>query len=417
MSLPRARTAARPGVLATLAVSGALLAGPAGAAERFVAPGGSADGSGTKESPWDIASALAGRQKVAPGDTVWLRGGTYRARQGVGGNGFVVALAGRAGAPVVVAGYPGERATIDGGLSVQPPATHLWVRDLEILVSEPRPDRPVPPDPTYRNVGRPWGGLNVYTGTGCRYVNLVIHDNCQGVSFWTPARDSALYGCLIYDNGWRGTDRGHGHAVYAQNKDGTKTIADCIMTGGFGYSMHAYGSRRADVDNFLLAGNIAYGTGPFLAGGGKPSRHIRVLDNCLYGVSMRVGYTAPYNHDCEVRGNVVVNGSIQVTNYRELVKEGNLELGASAVRPAGVRAVWRPNRYDDRRAHLAVFNWDRRSVVEVSGGGFLKTGQRYRLMDPRDFYGEPRGRGTYDGHALRVSVVGEFAVFVCLKEP
>jgi hypothetical protein len=400
-----------------LALAGALLAAPAGAAEWFVAPGGRPDGRGTRESPWDIASALAGRHAVAPGDTLWLRDGTYKAPGGVGGEGYVVALAGRPDAPVVVAGWPGERVAVDGGLSVRPPATHLWLRDLEVLVSEPQPPRPVPPDPTYRNVGRPWGGLNVHAGAGCKYINLVLHGNCQGVSFWSPATDSELYGCLIYDNGWQGTDRGHGHAVYAQNKDGTKAVVDCVMTGGFGYSVHAYGSRRADVDNFLLRGNIVYQAGTFLVGGGKPSRHVRVLDNSLYGVKLQVGYDAPYNEDCEVRGNVVVNGSIQINRYRAVTREGNLELAAGAPRPAGVRAVWRPNRYDPRRAHLALFNWDRGPVAEVAAGEFLRAGQRYRLLDPRDFYGAPRARGTYDGRALRVPVAGEFAAFVCLKEP
>src|SRR5207253_3191665 len=118
-------------------------------------------------------------------------------------------------------------------------------------------------------------------------INLVIHDNSQGVSWWSESKDSELYGCILFDNGWAGTDRGHGHAVYTQNKDGTKTIADCIFTGGYGYSLHAYGSSRADVDNYLIVGNIAYNADTFLIGGGKPSHHIRVFENLLYGVPMR----------------------------------------------------------------------------------------------------------------------------------
>ena len=93
------------------------------------------------------------------------------------------------------------------------------------------------------------------------------------------------HGCLIYDNGWAGTDRGHGHAIYTQNEDGIKTIADCIMTGGHGYTLHAYGSARAYVDNYLVAGNIAYAADTFLIGGGRPSHNIRVRDNVLHGVA------------------------------------------------------------------------------------------------------------------------------------
>jgi hypothetical protein len=63
------------------------------------------------------------------------------------------------------------------------------------------------------------------------------------VSWWAESRDSERYGCLIYDNGWKAPDRGHGHAIYTQNNEGIKTIADCIMTGGYGYTLHA--SRRS----------------------------------------------------------------------------------------------------------------------------------------------------------------------------
>ena len=132
-------------------------------------------------------------------------------------------------------------------------------------------------------------------------------------------QDSELYGCLIYDNGWAGTDRGHGHAIYTQNADGTKTIADCIMTGGHGYTLHAYGSSRADVDNYLVAGNIAYAANTFLIGGGKPSRHIRVHDNILHGVADAARVFGTFrNEDCEVRYNVIVEGGLRINKFEQV---------------------------------------------------------------------------------------------------
>src|SRR5262249_25038322 len=161
-----------------------------------------------------------------------------------------------------------------------------------ILVSEPHPTKPLGPGSHPKDLKRPWGGLDMHGGRRCKYINLVIHDCCQGVSFWSSARDSELHGYLIYDNGWPATDPGHGHAVYTQNQNGPKVITDCIMTGGHGYTLHAYGSKRAYVDNFRIEGNVAYNAGTFLVGGGRPSHHIRVLDNYLYGVSMKIGYSA-----------------------------------------------------------------------------------------------------------------------------
>jgi hypothetical protein len=394
----------------------ALLASRAAASEWYVAPGGTTGGNGTRVAPWDLQSALGGKHGIAPGDTLWIRGGTYKRPFEVLGQGFEVRLAGRADAPIRVRAVPSERATIDGGLTILPPATYLWIQDLEICVSEPRPAQPVPPDPSYRVVNRPWGGLNINTGEGCKYINLVIHDNCQGVSFWSAATDSELYGCLIYDNGWAGTDRGHGHAIYTQNKTGVKTIADCIMTGGYGYTLHAYGSPRADVDNYRVEGNICYDAHTFLIGGGKPSHHIRVYRNSLYRVNMQLGYDAPYNEDCEVLDNTILRGALSINRYRSVRNQGNRIVAPGENLPKGARIILRPNQYDPARANLAIYNFDRKPVVEVDGGAFLHRGDQFRLMDPRDFYGKPILAGVYRGRPVRVPVAGEFAAFVLMKQ-
>src|SRR5262245_32988713 len=49
-----------------------------GARHYYVSAQGRPDNPGTRDAPWDLPSALAGRQKVAPGDVIWVRGGQYR---------------------------------------------------------------------------------------------------------------------------------------------------------------------------------------------------------------------------------------------------------------------------------------------------------------------------------------------------
>jgi hypothetical protein len=265
--------------------------------------------------------------------------------------------------------------------------------------------------------GRPWGGLNVQTGAGCKYINLVIHDNAQGVSFWSGATDSELYGCLIYNNGWEAPDRGHGHGVYTQNKDGIKTIADCILSGGHGYSMHAYGSSRAYVDNYLMAGNIAYAGGPFLIGGGRPSRGIRVFDNALYGVSMRLGYGGTDNEDCDVEGNLIVNGTLSINKFKQVNERNNETIPEGAPRPqnSDPKVIFRVNRYEPSRAHLAIFNWSRKPTVEVDVKNFLKRDDRFVLRDPKDFFGKPIFEGVCTGSRISVPVTGEFMAAVVVR--
>lgn len=382
----------------------------------YVGPGGKADNAGTQEAPWDIGSALAGGHPVQPGDTVFLLPGTYRRRPD---EQFAVRLTGNKSHPIHVRPMAGQRVTIDGGLAIHDPSTHVWIWDLEILVSEPdtSKEKPVPAGSHPEDFLRPWGGLNIFGGSDCKYIQLVIHDCRQGVSFWSGAKDSELYGCIIYDNGWTGTDRGHGHAIYTQNQDGVKTISNCIMTRGRSYTMHAYGSSRAYVDNYLIEGNVAYDGGTFLVGGGRPSRNIRMFDNYLYRVGMQIGYSAPQNENCEIRNNLIVSGGLSIINYREVVQEGNVVVGSGQPRPADApaRVVVRPSRYDPQRAHVIVFNWTKTAEVEVRPDGFLKAGDTFRLLNPCDVYGKPAVEGQSSGGPVNVPIPGEFAAFVLLK--
>lgn len=386
------------------------------AADYHVTPAGQPDAVGSAAAPWDLSSALAGRHKIVPGDTVWVHGGRYKFPARTGGKGFPVRLAGQAGAPVRVRAWPGEQATLDGGLDIQPPSTHLWIWGLEILVSEPRPSGPVPPDPSYGNVNRPWGGVNLSSGQGCKFINLIVHDNCQGASWWAGAEESEMYGCIFHDNGWAGTDRGHGHAIYTQNNQGWKTISDCLFTGGHGYTLHAYGSARADVNNFQVQGNIAYNAHTFLMGGGKPSHGLRLWTNVFFNVPVQLGYNAPTNEDCEIRGNLIVNAGLSVNRFGHVTQADNLVLAPGAPRPATNRVLLRPNRYDPARAHLAIFNWQHKATVEVDTTGFLKTGESFRLLDPRAVFGPPLLTGRLSAPALAVPMSGEFAAFVLMKD-
>jgi hypothetical protein len=384
-----------------------------GAAERYVSPKGTPKGAGTRESPWDIESALAGKHKVQAGDTIYLLGGTYRRRPD---EKFMVKLAGAEGKPLHVKPAPNERVIVDGGLHVADPSAHLWIWDLEIIVSEPQPTKPVSAGSFPADFKRPWGGLHLYGGKHCKYIGLVIHECRQGISAWAGSTNSEIHGCILYDNGWPAVDRGHGHAIYTQNKEGINTISDCIFTGGHGYTMHAYGSANAYVDNYLVEGNIAYNANTFLIGGGRPSKNIRVRNNYLYGVSMQIGYAAKYNEDCEVKDNLVVNGVLSINKYKKAVDEGNLILAKNAARSKESRIVLRPNKYDKARANLAIFKWDDQAAILVDPSAFLKKGDTYRLMNPRDFFGKAVLTGTFDGKPVRVPIAGEFTALVMLKK-
>ncbi len=314
-----------------LALALVLVTAPAArSAEHFVAPDGASDNTGTLESPWDLASVMTGEQPVEPGDTVWLRAGTYAGPNGT----YECRLNGTAEKPVIIRNYRGERATIDGAVSIPNDfGNHVWFWGLEVMTSAPRPAEPTLTD----DLKRPWGGFHVRGGVGSKYINCIVHDNNQGFSFWIGAVDAEIHGCIIYHSGWLGPDRGHGHAIYTQNDQGTKRLVDNIMFDQFGWGIHAYGSERAYVNGFHIEGNISFCNGNaadaaypnILVGGGRPSERITVADNICYhagrGNNVELGYSAPHNVDLVCRSNRIFGGDpgLQVKGWREVEVTGN----------------------------------------------------------------------------------------------
>ena len=90
----------------------------AGATDHFAAPNGTPSGDGSISNPWDLDTALGSPSRssqpsaVQPGDTIWLRGGTYVPATD---NGYISHVTGTPSAPIVVRNYNGERATLQAG--------------------------------------------------------------------------------------------------------------------------------------------------------------------------------------------------------------------------------------------------------------------------------------------------------------
>ena len=334
-------------VTAVIVTFSLLLGASARAAEWHVGPFGAAMNKGTQDSLWDLKSVLAGEQKaIQPGDIVWVGMGTYAvAPPTVGGHGraFLCALCGTPEKPIIVRAKPGERATIDGLLHIGHPDTkchnvEFW--GLEIMTSTPRAAGPLP----LPEITRPEGGVYTYDGARCRFINCIVHDNNQGFSFWVEAVDAEIYGCLIYHNGVQGTERGHGHGIYTQNKDGVKRIVDNILWNGYYYGIQAYGSDTAYVYGFHIEGNILFSNGmasstdgcsQFVVGGGRPSKNIEFLSNVSYmhPTSNRVNGTLNYGHGANeslvCKDNYLVNGryALVLGCWDKIVGSGNFLFG------------------------------------------------------------------------------------------
>ncbi len=318
----------------------------------FVAPDGRPGNRGSKRSPLDLASALAPRSPVRPGDTIWLRGGVYRGA-------FESAINGAAGAPITVRAYPGERVTLDCADRAQalPMITingsNTRFRDFEITCSDPD-----------RTKTRP-AGVGLF-GPNTKLINLVIHDAGVGVGAWTPAIDAEIYGCLIYHNGWQldQKDRGHGHGIYAQNDAGTKRGVDNIVFDQYGFGIHAY-TENGSIKGFHFDGNTVFGSGALaipagtyypniLVGGFKPSERVTLTNNLLYhplnGVSYncQLFYVAKNNKDVTLRDNYIAGGNeaLHIHEWQSATVTGNTFIGAIYLASVAPAAGYQPSAYD-----------------------------------------------------------------------
>jgi hypothetical protein len=228
---------------------------PTTGSQFYVATNGTPIGDGSLQRPWDIATALAQPAAVKPGDTIWVRGGTYRPTLTL-----ISRLTGSSNKYITVRGYPGERATIDGGII---PYRYLrvdgaWIiyQDLEVMSSAPTrsyPDSLI--DPGIRR----GTGIDVFAPHS-KFINLVVHDAGLGIGFWDQAQDAEAYGCIIYNNGLLDTSRGHGPGMYIQNQAGAKLIKDVIVFNNFSSGLRGYG-QDGRVINLTFDGVTSFNNG------------------------------------------------------------------------------------------------------------------------------------------------------------
>jgi hypothetical protein len=301
-----------------------------------VSPTGSATGDGSSAQPWDLVTALGGAAgKVQPGDTIWLRGGTYMPTAPL-----VSRVAGAAGKPVVVRRFAAERAVLDASafssdtvrrdfFIVRGDYTMLW--GLEFTDS----------DLNRATASRP--NLLVNDASHTRYVNLTVHDG--GIGFFTyPSRmDVEVTGCIVYNNGWAIGGVGNGHGLYVKSDAGPLVLRDNVLFDQFGFGIHAYTDATDGLlNNITVAGNTSFNNGLLagspsgsnvLVGGLAPADGIVVDSNMTYfspGVAFPnvwLGWSKSQvlNGSLQVRGNYVVGGAavFDVHAWRSVTASGN----------------------------------------------------------------------------------------------
>ncbi len=432
----------------------------------YVAPNGSASGNGSITNPWDLQTALKQPASVTAGATIYLRGGLYKGKftsnlTGVAGNpitvrsypgewaiieGFMYTTLAAAmtstqttitltdakgffnGGVVIVgnehirlttqsgntfncirgwdgstpaAHNPGDQ-TLLGGNTLEVLGSDTIYRDFEVMNSDPlRVVNYLSPQSAPNLRGE---GVNVHAPR-TKLINLVLHDNQEGVGFWKGAVDSEVYGCIIYNNGYQDPNRGHGHGLYIHNETGIKRIIDVISFNNFATGMKAYG-QTGPVVGVHFEGIASFNNGSPAAHSRNPSgysanyrisnlyvgadlqvpRDITIVDNYLYhspgtqvGLSnLGLGYTTSGGTNLRVENNYVAGGhqATDVKGWASAVVRGNVfyaEVLASVKTATSWSYDWNSNEYyDGSSAGQTVYPFTFNQTANRLGGGRLQ---------------------------------------------
>jgi len=223
-------------------------------------------------------------------------------------------------------------------------------------------------------------------------------------------------GNILFDNGSLGArDRAPNLLVGGDSPAGAVTVIDNLMyqSGFAGTNVQlGYGVPNDDI---VFQGNYVAGFTRVL-----PWRSLTVRRNTFVGETSLVELrrTADASPDgiawdenrylsaekqfaplaAYTGEKITANGWSEWRAKAALDESGQYTKGA----PTGVHVVVRPNRFEIGRANVAVVNWDRVEAVDVRLSHVLQAGQRYRVVNARNFYGPSITEGAFDGVKIRI---------------
>lgn len=255
------------------------------AAELYISPTGTSDGTGRKDQPLDIATALSDKSPAQPGDTLLFLGDVYT---GPHETTLIVtpwklSVSGTAEKPIKIRPAPGALVLLNGLIAL----TGSYVQLIDLNIGDPDWNMNVLPKDHHDGRTAILNGLG---GTGAKIINCNLFGGSMPIGAWEPCHDLEIYGCLLHDFGYTNNAGKYVHAIYTQNSAGTKTIEHNLAYRGSGWNLHAYG-REGHLSGYDIIENIFYIAGAvvpkrtvdnFLVASKKPADRIRLIGNVAY---------------------------------------------------------------------------------------------------------------------------------------
>lgn len=240
-----------------------MLASPTWATDYYVATNGNDGAAGTLSAPWRTIQKAA--NSVRAGDTVFVRGGTYREYVRISANGT-------AGSRITFQSYPGETAIIDGSALSAPTNNTFLVMVVGDYITIKY----------FEIVNAAWiSVLCTNTATQCIIDgNTIHHGYLKGIVFWqntnNTAQNNTVYDMYDFNQGGGNadcigtTDSGSGH-TYINN-----VVHDCSDDGldGWATTGNTYIGNISYHNGYVPFTNTRAGDGNgFKLGGGGGGAH------------------------------------------------------------------------------------------------------------------------------------------------
>ena len=346
----------------------------------YVSPDGTGDGS-TEETSTELQNALS-PTGVIPGDSIILAGGTYYGD-------YVMQKDGTQILPITISAKAGESPKIDGSLLINGDNV-IW-RGTEIMYSgwtkrETLIAGSSPSDIQFKTI--------TINGAGSYLEDCIIHDLAQGPGWWADAINSKIRRCIIYNNGWEGPDRGHGHSVYTQNNTGIKTIEDCILFQSFSTGLKIY-TEGQYAQGYLCRRNIMFNAA-ILSSRDDYQMNEWVQDHYGTGYTFEDEHTYHSDPTFDPVRIGLYDGAGGVTlrdcYYPEgLVLHEDTEIlensGGTYTKPESGKHIF-VNPVSETKAHVAVYNWDLGDsvVVDLSTVTGLSIGDTVSVKNVQDLF-------------------------------
>jgi hypothetical protein len=303
---------------------------------------------GGSDGPWQTIRHAA--EVMQPGDTTQVRAGTYFEA------GISFTSSGDAGAPITLAGYPGEEAVIDGsraeaegmpGIYLNPGQGHYVIQGL-----------------TIRNMG--WSGIATHEATTEPYESITIRDcvlanNGRSGIDLAAAANFLVEDVESYGNGYYGMNIGASKDGSVSSRDGVvtrSTFHDHTGPEGHGLAINQ-GYNITFSDNEAYHNRIHGFDVSDMPKGGESSHDIRAERNLSYDNGC-VGFA--------------VNSDSHHVVFRQNVAWRNGAAWASQGTESGFKCYggcW----------HV---EWDNNTAVENSDAGFWVNGEFATQSTPGD---------------------------------